>query len=47
LRKDGDVSNVIADYAQIGEQGLMAMRAKQQDQPSMSKTVGTRDSGTK
>jgi len=47
LRKDGDVSNVFADYAQIGEQGLMAIRAKQQDQPSMSKTVGTRDSGTK
>jgi hypothetical protein len=47
LKKDGDVSDIFAVYEQRGEAGLALIRAQKQAQPSLSKTIGTRDSGAK
>lgn len=47
LKKDGDVSDIFTYYAQLGTQGLNAIRKGEMDHPSLKKTIGTRDSGTK
>lgn len=47
LKKDGDVSDIFTYYAQLATQGLNAIRKGEMDQPSLKKTVGTRDSGAK
>lgn len=47
LKKDGDISDIFTYYAQLATQGLNAIRQGEMDQPSLKKTIGNRDSGTK
>jgi hypothetical protein len=47
LKKDGDVSDIFNYYAEIAASGLRMIRNNESDQPSLKKTVGTRDAGTK
>jgi hypothetical protein len=47
LRKDGDVSDIFSDNVQMGTAGLAMIRGQQIDQPSIKKTIGTKDVGTK
>lgn len=45
LRKDGDVSDVFAENARMGQMELDLIRSRGGSQPSMNPTVGTRDNG--
>lgn len=47
LKKDGDVSDIFDYYMQQGMTEIAWIKDAQQAQPSMQKTIGTRDSGTK
>lgn len=47
LRKDGDMSGIYNDHAQMAQAALARIRGEQSEQPSLRKTVGARDSGSK
>lgn len=47
LKKDGDVSDIFEYYAAMAAQSMGLVRRNESDQPSLRKTVGTRDAGTK
>lgn len=47
LKKDGDVSDIFDHYLNLGMAELQRILGREMDQPSMKKTVGSRDSGSK
>jgi hypothetical protein len=47
LKKDGDISDIFDYYLQQGMTEINWIKQGQQAQPSMQKTIGTRDSGQK
>jgi hypothetical protein len=47
LRKDGDVSDIFSTHAQLAVNAINQIKSRGSDQPSVSKTVGSRDSGMK
>jgi hypothetical protein len=47
LKMDGDVSDIFEYYTARAAAGLASIRSKGKTQPGISKTTGTRDTGTK
>jgi hypothetical protein len=47
LKKDGDLSDIFSYYEQQGMAGLALIRGQKKGQPSLQKTIGTRDGGDK
>jgi hypothetical protein len=47
LKKDGDASDIFSYYERQGMLGLQLIRSGKMEAPSLSKTIGARDSGAK
>lgn len=47
LRKDGDVSDIFSTHEKNAMMALNQIRGRASDQPSLGKTIGGRDSGSK